>query len=123
MYVDTSVIAKLYFPEHGSELAQRFASSEGELVCSELLIAEFASVASRKRREKAITVRQQNQVLRLFNQHVEEGALTLIPLANQELALAADLFRRCQNQVALRTLDAIHLATCIAYSQLPLLTS
>ena len=47
MYVDTSVIAKLYFPEHGSELAQRVASSEGELVCSELLIAEFASVASR----------------------------------------------------------------------------
>ena len=49
--------------------------------------------------------------------------MALIPLANQELALAADLSRRCQNQVALRTLDAIHLATCIAYSQLPLLTT
>ena len=46
-----------------------------------------------------------------------------IPLTNQELALAADIFRRCYNRVALRTLEAIHLATCIAYSQLPLLTT
>lgn len=123
MYVDTSVVAKLYFPEHDSDLAQRIVSAENELVCSELLITEFASVASRKRREKAVSGRQRDRVLGLFDQHVDAGYLTLIPLTNHELALAADIFRRCQDRTALRTLDAIHLATVIAYGQLPLLTT
>lgn len=123
MYVDASVVAKLYFPEADSDLAQRVVSDEMELVCSELLITEFASVASRKHRDKDITARQQDRVQKLFGQHVDEGYLSLIPLTNEELALASDLIRRCQNRAALRTLDAIHLATCIGYSQQPLLTT
>jgi len=51
MYLDTSVAAKLYFNEPESDRVTTILAESGStLVSSELLIAEFHSVASRKLR-------------------------------------------------------------------------
>lgn len=123
MYVDTCVVAKLYFPEPESDAVQELVSDADVLVCSEILITEFASVASRKHAGEQITARQQTRVLTQFSRHVEEGYWRLLACSRDELNKAADLIRRCQGRARVRTMDAVHLSTCLRYQVFPLLTT
>ncbi len=123
MYVDTCMVAKLYFPEPESDLVQQRVSTTATPGCSELLLTEFASVVSRKMAESAITARQQTRVLKEFSSHVEKGSWELLPCTREELVAAADVIRKCQKVTRLRSLDAIHLATCLAHQVFPLFTT
>lgn len=123
MYVDTCMVAKLYFPEAESDAVQQRVSATRNPGCSELLLTEFASIASRKQAESAITARQHTRVLREFSGHVEQGHWGLLPCTRDELVAAADVIRRCQGAARLRTLDAIHLATCLSHRLFPLFTT
>ncbi|MBT4499914.1 MAG: type II toxin-antitoxin system VapC family toxin [Gemmatimonadetes bacterium] len=123
MYVDTCMVAKLYFPEPESDAVQEAVSAADGLACSEILITEFAAVASRKRAENDITADQQARVLREFSKHVDEGYWSLLPCTRDELVAAADLIRRCQGKARVRTMDAVHLSTCLTHRQFPLFTT
>jgi predicted nucleic acid-binding protein len=123
MYVDTCMVAKLYFPEPESDTVQEVVSTADGLACSEIVITEFASVASRKHAEKSITKAQQGRVLREFSHHVEAGYWCLLPCTRDELTAAAELIRRCQGKARLRTMDAVHLSTCLTHRQFPLFTT
>ena len=123
MYVDTCMVAKLYFPEPESDAVQEAVSAADGLVCSEILITEFAAVARRKHSEKSITTAQQTRVLREFSSHVEAGYWCLVPCTRDDLAIAADLIRRCQSKARLRTMDAVHLSTCLTHRAFPLFTT
>lgn len=123
VYIDTCMVAKLYFPEPESDAVQRKVSAASTLGCSEILITEFASVASRKRTESAINARQHTRVLREFCGHVEQGYWSLLPCGRDELVAAADVIRRCHGTAQVRSLDAIHLATCLAHRWFPLFST
>jgi predicted nucleic acid-binding protein len=123
MYVDTCMVAKLYFPEPESDAVQGMVSTADGLACSEILITEFAAVASRKHAEKSITRAQQDRILREFSRHVEARYWCLLPCTHDELTAAAELIRHCQGEARLRTMDAVHLSTCLTHRQFPLFTT
>ena len=117
------MVAKLYFPEPDSDAVQELVSAADALACSEILVTEFAALASRKQADREITTRQQTRVLREFSNHVEEGYWGLLPCTRGELSTAADLIRKCQGKARVRTMDAVHLGTCLTNRLFPLFTS
>ncbi len=121
MYIDTSALAKLYIPEPESEAVQKAVEGHA-LVSSELVIVEFTSVIARKLREKAISKKEAKEVLALFHSHVQDGVLETVKLESSILAAAAKMLLDCPASIPLRTLDAIHLATCKEHRLAPLLT-
>jgi len=123
MYIDTGLFAKLFLPEPESSQVQAAVSSTCELACSELLIVEFSSVLARKVREESLTAQQSARVLDLFEEQVATHRIHLLPLDREVLTDSADLLRDCQLVAPLRSLDAIHLATCRRYHITPLFTT
>lgn len=117
------MVAKLYFPEPDSDAVQELVSAADALACSEILLTEFAAVASRKQADGEITTRQQTRILREFSKHVEEGYWGLLPCTRGELTTAADLMRKCQGKARIRTMDAVHLSTCLMNRMFPLFTT
>lgn len=52
-----------------------------------------------------------------------EGALKLVPVDESILLRANHIIERCHPEVAVRSLDAIHLASCEVVAAFPLLTN
>jgi predicted nucleic acid-binding protein len=124
MYLDTSVVAKLYFYEPESQrISELLAEDKSEFCSSELLISEFHSVACRKLREKFITPRQFREAIDKFMEHDKKGNWHLYPVTRETLSSAGKLIEKLSGSVGLKTLDAIHLATCIEYSIYPIFTT
>jgi len=113
MYIDTSMLAKLYLPEPESARVQAAVAAGGNLVCAELLLAEFASVLSRKVRERTLTPAARARVWALFQEHVSVGAIALLPLRRPQIVKAGDILRNLGGLVPLRAMDALHLASCL----------
>jgi predicted nucleic acid-binding protein len=124
MYLDTSVAAKLYFNEPESlRISGTLAENKSEFCSSELLIPEFHSVACRKLREKFVTQRQFRDVIDKFMEHDKSGNWHLYPVTRETFYSAGKLIEKLSGKVGLKTLDAIHLATCMEYSLFPLFTT
>ncbi len=124
MYLDTSVAAKLYFNEAESRaIAEMVAKAGSKLCSSELLIAEFHSVACRKLREGFVTRKQRKEAVDAFMEHDRSGNWQLYPMTRETLTLAGKLMEKLSDRIGLKTLDSIHLATCTQYSLLPLFTT
>lgn len=121
MYIDTSALAKLYIPEPESEAVQKAVKGH-TLVSSELVIVEFTSVIARKLREKAISKKEAKEVLALFHSHIQDGVLETVRLESSILSAAAKMLFDCPPSIPLRTLDALHLATCKEHRLSPLLS-
>ena len=123
MYLDTSVLAKLFFAEPESNEVQRIASAQGSLHSSEILLVEFHSVVARKRREQDLPEEMVAEIIAAFEQQVEEGVIQLVPLTRGQLVASGRLMLPLRDTVGLRTLDAIHLHACMEYSLHPLFTN
>jgi predicted nucleic acid-binding protein len=123
MYLDTCLVVKLYIPERESECVQRIVSGKSDVNCSELVITEFGSALSRKCREDQLSRSDQDRIWRLFTEHIHAGYWNLIPISRDITTRSYELIVKCQNKCPLRTLDAIHLATCEYYSLSPLYTA
>ena len=124
MYLDTSVAAKLYFNEPESDRVTTILAESGStLVSSELLIAEFHSVASRKLREGLVTRRQRKEAIDAFLAHDQSGSWHLYPVTRETFVAAGELLEKLSGSIGLKTLDAIHLATCMRHSLFPLFTT
>lgn len=123
MYLDTSMALKLYVPEAGSEAVQRKVQSVSDLYSSELMIPEFRSALSRREQEHAIDARDAKRIWSLFRQHLDEGRWRLLSADRAIMLHAAEVMAECRRVVAVRTLDAIHLATCLHYRLQPLFTA
>jgi predicted nucleic acid-binding protein len=124
MYLDTSVVAKLYFNEPESRrISGILAENKSEFCSSELLIPEFHSVACRKLREKFVTQRQFIEAIDKFTEHDKCGAWRLYPVTRGTLSSAGKLIEKLSGSIGLKTLDAIHLATCLEYSLFPIFTT
>lgn len=124
MYLDTSVVAKLYFNEpESSRISGILEVDKSEFCSSELLIPEFHSVACRKLRERFVTQRQFREAVDKFTDHDRSGNWHLYPVTRETFFSAGKLIEKLSGSIGLKTLDAIHLATCIEYSLFPLFTT
>jgi predicted nucleic acid-binding protein len=110
MYLDTSVVVKLYTREADSAACDKLVEGH-RLVSSELLYTELWSALLAKERSGALTSEQRMRVWELFEHHLLDEVIELLRLDAVVVRDAAEIMAMVHPKVPLRTLDAIHLAT------------
>ena len=119
MYIDSAIIVKMLIREELSDFFQK-ALSGLVLHTSELSLVEVGSALLSKARTKIINEKQRVAALRIFQEKVADEQILIIPLDSPVYSRAQSLIEFCHPAVALRTLDAIHLAACDISRDFPL---
>lgn len=110
MYLDSCVIVKLVSHEPDSEAYQGIVAGQ-PVFTSELAVAEVRSALLTKERAGRISRQARVTGWRLFQDRVHENEIVLLPLNRHVIERAGAVIDQCHPHVALRTLDAIHVAT------------
>lgn len=111
MYLDTAIVVKLLVREPDSEWFNRSLSGHS-FETSELALAEVRSALLAKERNGHITARERTSAGERFYYMVEDDIIRLLPLNRTVLDRASELQFACHPRIPLRTLDALHVATC-----------
>jgi predicted nucleic acid-binding protein len=114
MYLDSPIIVKLLVREEDSSWFDRHVRGH-ELWSSELALAEVRSAVLMKERTGRISAPQRQSALVRFESLHEDEVLRLHPLNLAVVQHAAGLLSICHPEAALRSLDAIHLATAMMH--------
>jgi len=112
IYLDSSALAKLYLPELESDSLDAFLRGRRDLLISELAITEVLSAVARKRREGALNASQAYEIRDAVLADADSGSfgrLDLSPLIHRQ----AERLLLHVESVALRTLDALHVALAL----------
>ena len=123
MYVDTAILVKLLIREPDSRFYGQGLHGQEEVWSSELAITECWSALCRKMREREITRRIRTGAWTRLDRYGTTGSLHLLPVNREILLEANKLLDRCTPQLPLRTLDAIHLSSCMSLKAFPLWTN
>jgi predicted nucleic acid-binding protein len=122
MYLDSCVIVKLV--SHEIESAAYHAVVAGHpVVTSELAVAEVRSALLTKERAGRISRQARQAGWRLFQDKVHGHEFRLLPLDRRVIERAGAVIEQCHPHVALRTLDAIHVATAELHGGEPMCSS
>ena len=111
MYLDTAIIVKLLAREHDSDwfnnalLGQHFETSE-------LALAEVWSALLAKERAGHLTCEERTRAGEKFVAMTQEDLVRLLPMNRLVLDRACAIQLACHPRIPLRTLDALHVATC-----------
>jgi uncharacterized protein len=120
-YWDTSALSKLYLPEPDSTAFAQKAAVDPTIVTARLTLYELRRVAFRKESEGFIPLGTVESILAQINQDVIVGQIRIVQVdARVELefdAIMATCYRRTP-PLLVRTLDALHLASARAESQI-----
>jgi predicted nucleic acid-binding protein len=119
MYIDSAIIVKLLVKEELSEFFQK-ALAGVVLNTSELTLVEVGSALLSKVRTKSINEKQRLVANEIFRHKIADEQIVILPLDSPVYSKARSLIEFCHPDVALRTLDAIHLASCDICQELPL---
>ena len=121
MYLDTSVLVKLFTAEVDSEFYGRMV--EGHGICSSMLAyTEVRAAMAAKERAKCLSPELRQRAWRSFEWNVTELVIELSSMTDAILRRANWVIERAGQQVPLRSLDAIHLATADQLQNWPLVT-
>ena len=113
MYLDSCVLAKLFVYEPDSAACAAKVSGS-VIVSSELAYGELFSMLLRKERAREITAAQREALWANFERQVKEESIYLAVLDGVIVRRAKEIMLEVHPHVALRTLDAIHLATYLS---------
>lgn len=122
MYLDTAVLVKLFVPEPDSKFFGELVDGQ-TISSSELAYTEFWSALLGKERSGAITAEQRRRAWAAFERNVTEEMIWLAPMGDAVFKRANRILEQCHPQVALRSLDALHLAACDQLQDWPLCTT
>ena len=121
IYLDSSALAKLYVPEPESDRLDSFLRGRRDLMISELAITEVLSAVARRRREGMLSASQASEIRDAILADADSGSfsrLDLSPLIHRE----AERLLLHVESVALRTLDALHVALALQGSATSIIT-
>jgi hypothetical protein len=122
MYLDTAVLMKLLVREPDSAHYVRLV--DGQIAwSSQIVLTECFSALLRKEREGAISTAHRRRVWTQVERDVAGGRLGLVPISGDLLVSANAILASCHPAVALRSLDAIHLASARECRSWPLCTN
>ncbi len=122
MYLDSAILVKLLVREPDSMFYADMV--DGQIAWSaELALSECFSALLRKEREGAITTRHRKAAWRQLEDDVNRRRLNLVGITRSVLDSANAIMAACHPDVALRSLDAIHLAAAAQCVSWPLCTS
>ena len=120
--MDSCIIVKLLSPEPDSALFSKYCA--GQVVhTSELAITEVFGALVAKERARKIPAALRSRAFERFEALVMRGAFEIIPVNRLALRKADHVLQQCHPDIALRTLDAIHLASADLCQQFPLVTT
>lgn len=111
MYLDSAIIVKLLVHEPGSEWFARNLSGHS-FDTSELALTEVCGALLFKEREAHITTVERVRATEKFFSMVEDELILLHPLNRKVIERARTIQLACHPRIPLRTLDALHVATC-----------
>jgi predicted nucleic acid-binding protein len=110
VYLDTAVLVKLLVREPDSGHYVR--TVEGQIVwSSQIALTECFSALLRKERERQISISHRRRAWLQVERDVAEHRLNLVTTTMEVLIRANGILRACHPAIALRSLDAIHLAS------------
>ncbi|TVR85781.1 MAG: PIN domain-containing protein [Trueperaceae bacterium] len=120
VYLDTSALLPYYRSEAHSDAVEAFLRARSESVdISDLTLVEVASALARWVRQHELSEAQALTIERALDADVDAGRFSVQPLTPRHTRLATRWL--LGRQVALRTLDALHLA-CAAQAGAHLVT-
>jgi predicted nucleic acid-binding protein len=111
MYLDSSVIVKLLVREPDSDWFERHLSGHS-FDTSELALTEVGAALLFKERGNDLTADEREAATEKLLSMVDENLIVLHPLNRTVLDRARAIQLACHPRVPLRTLDALHVATC-----------
>jgi predicted nucleic acid-binding protein len=111
MYLDTAIIVKLLVREPDSAWFDRALVGQ-HFETSELALAEVRSALLAKERAGHLTERERIRAAEQFEKMTNDDLVRLLPLNRLVQARASAIQLACHPRVLLRTLDALHVATC-----------
>jgi predicted nucleic acid-binding protein len=111
MYLDSAIIVKVLVREADSAWFNRKLSGQS-FETSELALTEVCSALLAKERAGDITLRERITATKDFFLMIESDLIRLFPLNRTVLERARAIQLACHPRVPLRTLDALHVATC-----------
>lgn len=124
MYLDSSILVKLVVREPDSDFFADLVDGQRRVVSSELAMVECRSALVRKRQDGELPARHFREAWQILQSYWSPaGGLILLPVSPVVLQDAGDLIDRCADRAPLRSLDAIHLATCLQFRAAPLVTT
>src|SRR4030095_7222427 len=123
MYLDSAILVKLVVREPDSFFYAEQTIGQTDVWISQLALAESWSALIRKQREGEIHVRVRRSAWQKLERYFTHRMLGMVPGDESILKRANRIILRCNPKVALRPLDAIHLASCEAADAYPLLTN
>ena len=116
IYIDTSVIVKLYVKERYSlEVSTWIKKNNQALLLTRLHDLEFINAIHLKQFREEITQEQVRLILSKFDEHWERGVYYR-PRQNwtETLNIAVELARNHTGYIGSRSLDVLHVASAIA---------
>jgi len=122
VYLDTAILVKLFVPEPDSDYFGKLTDGQA-LSSSALAYTELFSALLQKERAGGINADQRRLAWRTFQWNVDEETILMLPLSQAVLKKANHILESCHPQVPLRSLDALHLASCDQLQDWPLCTS
>lgn len=116
IFLDTSVLFKLYHSEPGSETYRRLLiSHEGaSLYLSRFSLVEFASICSRMVRMQHLKLEQSNDLL--YQLALDQDKMILLPITDSIISSAQSLVVRYGSK-GLRAPDGLQLATAVSLAE------
>lgn len=111
MYCDSAILVKLLCPEPDSVFFEQHLVGR-PLASSELARTEVFSALATKLRSGQLKPADRARAWDCFVRWLDDGTVDLHPLGSKVLHRAVHVIGRCEPGVPLRTLDAIHVATC-----------
>ena len=122
MYLDTGILVKLLTPEPETDWFERELRGH-PLATSELALVEVKSALFSKERAGRITAAQRMKAEAKFHELIETEILELVNLNNRVLRKASQVIAATHPEVPLRSLDALHVASCDLAQEFPLCTT
>lgn len=111
MYLDSAIIVKLLVREPDSDWFDRQLQGQA-FETSELALTEVRSALLAKERAGHLSSRERVSADEKFLGMVEDDLIRLFPLSRAVLNRASAIQLACHPRIPLRTLDALHVATC-----------
>jgi len=116
LYVDTSVIVKLYIrEEHSKEVSARLRKNNEAIPLTGLHELEFKNAMRLKQFRSEITVDDADRIISRFNEHERKGIYYRPQLHWPDVfTYAIDLSRNNTGRTGSRSLDILHVASALA---------
>ncbi len=111
MYLDSAILVKLLVREADSDWFARHLSGHS-FDTSELALTEVCSALLFKERDNGITEHERMRATAKLFEMVDDELIWLHPVSRQMLDRARAIQQACHPRIPLRTLDAMHVATC-----------